>query len=248
MRVFLLLSLLFVSCTTNPVTGKKEIRIFDDKDEIEFGKEVHKSVVNEYGLYKNPQAQALVENIGRKIISNAERKLPYSFTLLNTDMVNAFAAPGGYIFVTKGLLEYVENEDELACVLGHELAHITLRHSMKALEKQYGYEIVFNIISALSEKDLSAIKQYTDTITGLMLLGYGRDNEFDADFHGIRYAKLAGYDPNAMVNFFNKLKKMEGKKLSKLETLFSSHPPTEERIKKVQDSISNGRIWFSKVI
>lgn len=234
--------LFFISCATNPVTGKKEVRFFSDKDEIEFGKEVYKSVVKEYGLYNNPQAQALVENIGKRIVSNAERKLPYSFTLLNTDMVNAFAAPGGYIFVTKGLLEYVENEDELACVLGHELAHITLRHSMKALEKQYGYEIVFNIVSALSERDLSLIKQYTDTITGLILLGYGRDNEFDADFHGIRYAKLAGYNPNSMISFFGKLRKMEGKKLSKLETLFSSHPPTDERIKRVQDAISKGRI------
>lgn len=236
------MSFFLLCCATNPVTGKKELRIFDDEDEIRFGKEVYRSVVAEYGIYNNPKVKEYVENIGNKLVLNAERKLPYSFTLLNTDMVNAFAAPGGYIFITKGLLNYIESDDELACVIGHELAHITLRHSMKALEKHYGYEIFFNIVEALSQRDLSLIKQYTDVITSLIFLGYGRDNEYDADYHGVRYAKLAGYNPKAMIDFFKKLQNLEGKRLSNLEKLFSSHPPIADRIKKIESALSNNRL------
>jgi len=231
--------LMFLACCAkNPVTGKKEVRIFSDKDEIVFGKEVYQSVIKEYGIYQNKNYETLVNEIGFKLAAHTERKLPYSFTLLNTNMINAFAAPGGYVFVTKGLLEFIENEDELACVIGHELGHINARHSMKAVEKQYGYEILFSIISAITEKDLTSLKEYADATFGLIMLGYGRDNEFQADELGIIYAKRAGFKPDAMIAFFNKLKKLEPSKPTSLEKLFLSHPPTDERIKRIQKKIS----------
>jgi len=236
---YLLISCVFLfSCATNPVTGKKEIKLFTDNDEISFGKEVYQSVIREYGIYKNEKYEKLINEIGFKLSSYAERKLPYSFTLLDTDMINAFAGPGGYVFVTKGLLDFIENEDELACVIGHELGHINARHSMKAVEKQYGYEILFSIVSAIAQKDLSSIREYVDVTFNLIMLGYGRENEFQADELGIIYAKKAGYNPYAMIDFFNKLKKFEKSKPSSLEKLFMSHPPTEERIKKIYQKLS----------
>lgn len=227
---------LLAGCATNPVTGKREIRIFSDKEEVALGAETRDSVIKQYGRHADPVLEAYVARVGQKIAAVCDRReLTYSFYVLETDMVNAFAAPGGYIFVTKGILKTMSDESELAGILGHEIGHVVGRHSMKALEKQYGYQAVLNIASLVTKRDLSALQQYTGYLTNMLLLGYGRDNEFESDMLGTRYAMAAGYDPHGNVNFFRKLEKMEGgKKASDLEKLFQSHPPTAERIKKVE--------------
>ncbi|MDD2805859.1 MAG: M48 family metallopeptidase [Elusimicrobiales bacterium] len=227
---------LLAGCATNPVTGKREFRIFSDKEEVALGAKTRDSVIKQYGRRADPVLEAYVAGVGRKLAAVCDRReLDYSFYVLDTDMVNAFAAPGGYIFVTRGILKAMSDESELAGVLGHEIGHVTARHSMKALEKQYGYQALINIASIAAGKDLSGLQQYSDFLAGALLAGYGRDNEFQADSLGARYAMAAGYDPRGTADFFRKLEKMEGgKKANDLEKLFMSHPPTKERIKRVE--------------
>lgn len=227
---------LLSGCATNPVTGKRELRIFSDKEEVALGAKTRDSVFKQYGRHADPALEAYVAGVGQKLAAVCDRRgLTYSFYVLETDMVNAFAAPGGYIFVTKGILKAMSDESELAGVLGHEIGHVVGRHGMKALEKQYGYQALINIASIASGKDLSGLQQYSDYLAGALLAGYGRDNEFESDMLGTRYAMAAGYDPRGTADFFRKLEKMEGgKKASDLQKLFMSHPPTKERIKKVE--------------
>jgi len=227
---------LLAGCATNPVTGKRELRIFSDKEEVSLGAQTRDSVIKEYGRRADPALEAYVAGVGQKVAAVCDRQnLAYSFYVLDTDMVNAFAAPGGYIFVTRGILKAMADEAELAGVLGHEIGHVVGRHSMKALEKQYGYQAVLNIASLVTQRDLSGLQQYAGYLTNMLLLGYGRDNEFEADMLGTRYAMAAGYDPRGTADFFRKLQAMDGgKKANDLEKLFQSHPPTGERIKKVE--------------
>lgn len=229
---------LLAGCAINPVSGKRELHLFTDDDEITLGLETKKSVIKQYDIYNDPALQKYIEGIGKKLALTGERpELPYNFTILDTPVVNAFAAPGGAIFVTRGILNEMRNEAELAAVLGHEVGHVTGRHSMGALEKQYGYKIIFELTSVLTKKDLSSMKPYADTLAGVIVLGYGRDNEFEADNSGLRYCIAAGYDPGGMASFFKRLEKMEGTPPSKLENLFQSHPPTAERIRRAEEFV-----------
>jgi predicted Zn-dependent protease len=230
----------FNGCATNPVTGQQEIRLFSDSDEVTLGLQTKQAIIKEYGEYKDPAMRDYIESVGKKLVATSERRsLPYNFTILDTPMINAFAAPGGCIFVTKGILKAMDNEAELAAVLGHEIGHVSSRHSMGALEKQYGYEIMFNLAAALSKKDLSELKQYSDSLAGLIFLGYGRMNEFQADNCGVRYAVAAGYDGMGEVTFFQKLRTLEGKEMTNLQLLFSSHPATSERISRVKTYLAS---------
>lgn len=230
---------LAAGCATNPATGRSELRLFSDKDEAGLGARTREEVIRQYGLYKAPAMTAYVDGVGQRLAAVCDRReLKYTFEILDTDMVNAFAAPGGFIFVTRGILKEFRDEAELAAVLGHEIAHVTARHGMKAMEKQYGYQAMLGVASLLSGRDLSALSQYTDFLAALMLKGYGRENEFQADELGLKYAIAAGYDPRGMTDFFVRLQALEGgRKMGGVEKLFASHPPTGDRVAHV-----NGRI------
>src|SRR5687767_12708857 len=119
--------LLAIGCATNPVTGKREFNIVSEQQEIAMGRQSHDEIIRQFGVYREkPELTRLVEDIGRRIASTSERpNLPWTFTLLDTPMVNAMALPGGYIYITRGMIERVNSEDELAGVLGHEIAHVT---------------------------------------------------------------------------------------------------------------------------
>jgi len=231
---------LLAGCATNPATGKREFRLFSDKEEVGLGANTRDAVIKQYGRLNDPALEAYVSGVGGKLAAVCDRReLAYSFYVLDTDMVNAFAAPGGYIFVTKGILKSMADEAELAAVIGHEIGHVTARHSMKAMEKQYGYQAVLSVAAMVTQRDLSGLQQYTDYLTNMLLLGYGRDNEFQADSLGARYAMAAGYDGRGAVDFFRKLEKMEGgKRANDLQKLFQSHPPTKERIKKLEAQLA----------
>lgn len=239
MIIIFLTLLICAGCAINPVTKKPEFRLFSDKDEIQLGLEVKNKLIKQYGVYESKELQRYIEEVGYKLVKVSERAhLPYSFTILNTDMINAFAAPGGQIFVTVGILKEFQDEAELAFVLGHEIGHVSARHGMKALEKRFGYQVGLIIASILLRYDVTKLAKYTDFLASMVLLGYGRKNEFQADECGLRYGILCGYDPYAMIDFFKRLEKLEGKPPTQLETLFRSHPPTRDRIKECQKYIS----------
>jgi len=224
-----ILFLLIVGCVTTGPGGKKSLVVIPTESEIEIGKEVVKDVESQERVLNNPQVQNYVSNVGRKIANVCDRKdVKYSFKVLDSNEINAFACPGGFIYIYKGLMKQMDNEAQLAAVLAHEVGHVVARHSMKRLQAAYGYSILMEV--ALGDKLSQTAQQMVNAAAGLILLGYGRDNEYEADDYGILYTKKAGYNPKGMIQLFEKFKQMEGKPPSTFEKLLSSHPPARDRI------------------
>ncbi len=231
---------LFSSCATNPVTGKKELMLFSEQAEINLGKNVHKSLSEQYYFYNEMAVDEYVRKVGEKLAVYTHRKnLKYHFYVLDTSVVNAFAAPGGYIYVTRGLLSMLNSEAELAVVIGHELGHVNARHSVKALTKKIIFTAALAVASALSE-DVRKISPFIGIGGALLFLKYSRDNEYQADSLGILYARKAGYSPEGIVSFFSSLERLEVESGgTRLPNFLSTHPLTEKRILKAEKQITS---------
>ncbi len=214
--------------------GGKSLLSISTEQEIELGKEVSAEVEKQYGVNKDPKYNDLVQEIGKRIAEVAPRKdVKYEFTVLNTDEVNAMAAPGGFVFVNKGLIDYINfDKDALAFTIGHEVGHIVARHAAKMIERELKTEIAIAVISK-SDRWARMLSLARD----MVFLGYGRDNEYEADYWGVKLAYEAKYDPQGAVRFFQKLLKDEKGKPSKLAVFFSTHPPTQERLARVEEEI-----------
>jgi predicted Zn-dependent protease len=239
MKKSVILSILFalvVSCVTTGPGGKKSVILIPTETEVEIGKEVVKEVEATERVLNNVQVQNYVSDVGRKVANVCDRRdVRYHFKVLDSEEINAFACPGGFIYIYKGLMKKMDNEAQLAAVLAHEVGHVVARHSIKRLQAVYGYAIVMEV--ALGEKMSATARQLVDAAAGLILLGYGRDNEYEADDYGVLYAKKAGYNPNGMVQLFEVFKQMEGNPPSTFEKLFMSHPPASDRINNANQEI-----------
>lgn len=227
--IFPFIIILVLSCVTTGPGGKKSLILIPTETEVDLGKEVVKDVESSEKVLNNTQVQNYVNKIGQKVAKVCDRKdVKYTFKVLDSDEINAFACPGGYIYIYAGLMKMMDNEAQLAAVLGHEVGHIVARHSIKRLQAVYGYSILMEV--ALGDKMGKTAQQMVDAAAGLILLGYGRDNEYEADNYGLLYEKKAGYNPTGMIQLFNKFRKLEGKPPSTFEKLLSSHPPAKDRI------------------
>lgn len=205
------------------------------------GKSAMPGIESQYGsVNPDPKVQAYVNSVGKRIVPHTQDpKLPYTFKPLSSNQINAFALPGGPVYVLNGLLNMFSNEDELACVIGHECGHINKRHSVKQLENTLGATGLLMGIDAFTRKDKSS-KDLLAVSAGLLelaKLGFSREDEYQADTEGIRYAVRAGYNPNAMVSFFTKLQSLSPG-LNKFEEWTSSHPDTQKRIDNVNAVIA----------
>ena len=227
---------LLVSCATTGPGGKKSLILIPTETEVALGKDVVKEVESTEKVLSNSEIQNYVSKVGRKVAKVCDRKdVSYTFKVLDSEEINAFACPGGFIYIYKGLMKKMDNEAQLAAVLAHEVGHIVARHSIKRLQAIYGYSIVMEV--ALGEKMGQTARQMVDAAAGVILLGYGRDNEYEADEYGILYAKKAGYNPKGMIQVFEKFKQMEGKPPNTFEKLLMSHPPAGDRINNGNDEI-----------
>ena len=223
-------------CVTNPVTGKKEIMLIPESVEIEMGKSTDQAIQQEYGLYPDPALTAYVDRVARKMVPYTHRaKLPYHFAVLDTPIENAFAAPGGYVYVTRGLLAMMNSEAELATVLAHELGHVNARHSAREMSRQL--LILGGIIvgSALSE-DIQKIAPFLVVGMQVLFLKFSRSDEYQADSLGVLYSRKAGYSPSLMVPFFQSIQKLEESAGGgiRLPNFLSTHPLTARRIEEVK--------------
>jgi predicted Zn-dependent protease len=242
-------------CFRNPVTQRREAKLISEAAEKQIGAESHRRLVEEYGEFKDPVLREFVASLGTKIASLSDRpKLEFTFTILDADLVNAFAVPGGYIYVTRGLLEEVTSEAELAVVLGHEIGHVCAWHSINMIEKQMGYGALTTLGAIVSGFQLGPeamlmVAQTADLFTNLYLLGYSREYELEADRVGLRYAISAGYNPAAALSFFERLDQLEKQTgTDKWESYFRSHPPTADRIRLSQqyiDQMSGARRTYA---
>ena len=236
-------------CATNPVTGGQDLVLMSEKEEIELGKQVNEETLKQYSLYNDLELQNYVQYVGKKVAAKSHRSnLEYSFTVVDSPEVNAFALPGGYIYITRGLMGYLNSEAELAAVLGHEIGHVTARHAVRQHSATQLTGIGAAIGSIIGEAFIPGISsaggQELVGIAGTaMLSGYGRDHELEADRLGAEYLARSGYDPDAMLEVIGVLKDQElfEIKLAREENrapriyhgVFSTHPDNDTRLQEV---------------
>ncbi len=233
-------------CATNPVTGRRELALVSESQEIEMGRQGAADVAATIGLYPDIGLQAYVNRVGQTLAARTERpKLPWEYHVVDDAAVNAFALPGGFIFVTRGLLTHITNEAELASVLGHESGHVAARHSVQQISRQEVASIGLGVGSVLSPV-IAKYGQVASAGLGLLFLKNSRDDETQADQLGFRYALADGYDTRQMINLFEMLQRDE--QLSgggRLPEWQATHPDPGNRIKDVQSLVAASAQNFS---
>jgi len=229
-------------CATNPVTGTPDMVFMSEAKEIRLGDSYDKKVRNQYGVYPDPKLQAYVQGIGEKLAAQSHRPdLKYHFTVLDGPEVNAFALPGGYVYITRGILAYINSEAELAAVLGHEIGHVTARHGVRQHSAATATGVVGAILGAAT--GIQGTQDLFNVFGNAILSGYGRDHELESDRLGAEYLARTGYDPQAMIGVIGILKNQEEfeKKRAAAEKrpariyhgVFASHPSADKRLQEV---------------
>lgn len=241
----LLLIGLLIACAINPVTGKRELMLLSESDEVALGQQTDQEIAQTYGIYEDAALNSYVQTIGVRMGKLSHRpQLAYQFKVLDTPVVNAFAVPGGYVYVTRGIMAYLNDEAELAGVLGHEIGHVAARHTAKEYSKQQLAQLGLGVGYILSEK----FRQYAGIANfgvSLLFLKFSRDNEREADNLGVEYSSKTGYDAARMASFFETLERMsDGGSGSGLPEFFSTHPNPENRLVAVR---SRAREWQTKL-
>ncbi len=233
--VFALCSATLYGCATNPVTGKRELGLVPKSYELQIGKKQYlPSRQMQGGDYVvDPELTKYVNGVGQRLAAVSDRKLPYEFVVLNNSVPNAWALPGGKIAVNRGLLTELNNEAELAAVLGHEIVHAAARHGAKGMERGIllqGAVAVAGIASQGSSYANLAV-QGSQIAAGLINQKYGRNAELESDLYGMKYMSRAGYDPRAAISLQEVFVRLsEGQETDWLSGLFSSHPPSQQRV------------------
>jgi predicted Zn-dependent protease len=272
MRKFLIvtgLCLTLAACATNPVSGRREMALMSEQQEIAIGRDMHPKVLAQYGQYDDPALQAYVQGVGEKLAAHSHRSnLIYRFTVVDTTDINAFALPGGYIYITRGLLAYLGSEAEMAGVLGHEIGHVTARHAVRQYTAATAAQLGMTLGSIFVPGLGSNLGQNVMGVLGQALLsGYGREHELESDGLAAEYLARAGYDPQAILDVLRTLKaqgdyaaaqaKAEGRQVQTYHGLFATHPDEDTRLKEVLAKASflapdkpadNGRDAFLKHI
>ena len=240
--LFFGLCVLAAACAQNYVTKNRQFKLISQKTEIEIGRKAKQEIVKEYGTYHDLDWQIYLDQVGQRVAKQSDRpNLAYDFTILDTDVLNAFALPGGYIFVTRGILMELADEAELAVVLGHEITHVAAWHGVEMLQRAgllstlTALGIVGGAVAGAPDAAI-AIGQAAGVYENMYLVGYGRKNETDADHYGIIYAARAGYDPEAALTFFQRLDKIETEEQTaqRISPYWRSHPLTSDRLKKAK--------------
>lgn len=231
----LLLTAALIGCGVNPVTGKQEVQLISTQDEVAMGQQYYAPSRQAQGgdLITDPALTAYVQGVGTKLGAVSDRRLPYEFVVLASGVPNAWALPGGKIAVNRGLLLELEDEAELAAVLGHEITHAAARHGAQAQERAMVAQVgmVATAVAFGDDKNANAILGAAAVGTAMITTKYGRDAEMQSDRYGIRYLAKAGYDPQAAVTLQQKFVALKkGQKQNWLEGMFASHPPSEERV------------------
>ncbi len=236
------LGLLPIACATNPATGKLQLSFIGEASEIAMGRDADREIVASMGIYEDPDIQAYVERLGKDLAAKSERPgLPWTFRVLDDAIVNAFALPGGYIYLTRGILAYLNSEAELATVLGHEIGHVTGKHSVNRISKSQLTSLGMSVGMAVSP-ELRKFGGLAETSLGLLFLKYSRDDEREADDLGLRYMNKARYDPGEMPKVFAMLGSVSGSTNGgRIPSWLSTHPDPEDREARTEEEISRLR-------
>jgi predicted Zn-dependent protease len=236
-----------LGCARNPVTGKSELSLVSESQEIQMGQQAAQEVAQSIGLYNDSKVQAYVADLGKRMAANSERpKLPWEFHVVDDASVNAFALPGGFIYVTRGLMTSINDEAELATVIGHEIGHVTNRHSVQQISKAQLAQLGLGIGSILSS-DIARFGQLASAGLSILFLKYSRDAENQADQAGFRYALNQNYDVREMTKVFETLNRVgEAGGAGKLPEWLATHPNPENRIQHIEKILDTLHVDLSK--
>ena len=245
LHIFILIALI-TGCSVNPVTGKQDFVMISESQEVQMGRDYNAQILKQYPIYNDQELQDYVQSIGESLALKSHRpNLLYRFTVLDSPDINAFALPGGYIYINRGLMSYLSSEEELAAVLGHEIGHVTARHSVR----QYSQSQLLGLLSAAVEINSGRTAgNIANLASGALLSGYGRDMELEADDLGAQYIFQDGYSPQGMYEVLSVLKDQEmyakkiaeqrGQEPRSYHGVFASHPSNDTRLQEVLNNVS----------
>ena len=233
------LLLVVASCSVNPATGKRQLNLIPESQEIAMGREADGQIVAQMGLYPDEGIQVYVQELGQSLAALSERPhLPWTFRVLDDPIVNAFALPGGFVYVTRGIMAHLNNEAELVGVLGHEIGHVTGRHGVNRLSKAQLLGVGLGVGMVLSE-DLARFGDLAQSGLGLLFLKYSRDDERQADDLGLRYSVLGGYDAREMPGVFGVLRRVgEASGSGRVPAWMATHPDPGEREARIGQQLA----------
>ncbi|WP_371232689.1 M48 family metalloprotease [Pseudomonas sp. QE6] len=244
--ILALLALLSVlaGCAVNPATGKTDFVMMSEQEELGLGQKYSQEILKQYPRYEDEKLQAYVQQVGERVARAGDRpNLQYHFTVIDTPDINAFALPGGYVYIHRGLMAYLGSEAELAAVLGHEVGHVTARHSVRQQSQSSAWNILGQAVAIGT--GVGAAADLTNVLGTAFVRGYGRDMELEADGLGAKYLARAGYDPTAMIQVVRVLKNQEDFARDEARRkgqatqpvgyhgLFDTHPDNDQRLKQV---------------
>ena len=237
---------LLAGCAQNPVTGQSDFVMMSESQEIALGRQYHEQVIQkQYRVYESKALQDYVDRVGQRLAKQSHRPgLHYRFTVLDSPEINAFALPGGYVYITRGIMAYLNSEAQLAAVVGHEIGHVTARHGVRQQSAAQAANIGLTIASIfVPEVGSMGGQNLANLVGGALLSGYGREQELEADRLGAQYLARADYDPQAIISVLRVLKnqelkdielaKQEGREPRRYSGLFSTHPDNDTRLKQV---------------
>lgn len=242
--LLLLMSVQLAGCALNPATGRHDFVLMSEQEELELGQRYSQEILKQYPRYPDEKLQAYVQQVGERVARYSHRsELNYQFTVIDSPDINAFALPGGYIYIHRGLLAYLNSEAELAAVLGHEVGHVTARHSVQQQSQSNAWGIFGQAVAIGT--GIGAAADLSNVLGSAFVRGYGREMELEADGLGAQYLARSGYDPQAMIEVVKVLKSQEdfardqaanqGKEVvaGGYHGLFDTHPDSDQRLQQV---------------
>ena len=240
----LIICALFWACAKDYVTGKRRLTLVSESQEIAMGVEADPSIIAEFGVYDDANLAAYVDGIGQSMAKISHRPtLKFTFRLMDSPVVNAFAVPGGFVYFTRGILAHFNDEAELAGVMGHEIGHVTAQHGVEQMSKQQLAGIGLLAGTILSE-DFRRFGDQAQQALGLIFLKFSRDDESESDVLGVEYSTRAGYDAQHMARFFRTISRITEKAGGGPPTFLSTHPNPDNREQRVG---ALAREWQQKV-
>jgi len=247
----LTVALSLAGCAANPVSGKRDFVMMSEAQEIALGRSADAEVRKQYSVYQNPELQSYVNGVGQALASRSHRSnLNYHFTVVDSPEINAFALPGGYVYITRGIMAYLNSEAEMAAVLGHEIGHVTARHGVRQQSAAQATGLGITLASIfVPELNSRAGQDLSNLLGGALLSGYGRDHELESDRLGAQYLARTEYDPQAMIRVVGVLKnqetfdaeiaKQEGREPRRYHGTFATHPDNDTRLQQVVGEAGN---------